>query len=914
VLIGKNLLHYQVVEKIGEGGMGAVYKARDTHLDRFVALKILPPEKTSDSDRRLRFVQEAKAASALNHPNIVHIYDIFTAEGLEVIAMEYVEGRTLDREVERAGMKLGRALGYAAQIADALAKAHANGIVHRDLKPSNVMVTNDGVVKLLDFGLAKLVESPTEIDSSLPTKSARAVTDEGVVLGTAAYMSPEQAQGLEVDARSDVFSFGVVLYEMLTGVQAFQRESPLATLAAILKEEPKAPSQIVERLPRELDRLVHRCLVKERERRWQNMSDLQAVIEDLKEESDSGRLSGIAPVPVRPQRSRFPVTVVAVLVAVIGAGVVWWLRSRPPASRTALDAARFTTDPGITNAPTITPDGKLVAYASDRSGEGHLDIWVQQFDGRQPIRRTDHEADDTNPSFSPDGSKIVFQSQRDGGGLYIMDTLGGEARRLVDGGFFPKFSPDGSLIVFTRAVAGAQGALGGAYKIFLMSSEGGAPRAFQPGFTMTGLSPPFGGKVVWSPDGDYLVFSGQSDTEEKTPEWWAAPIDGSAPVPTGVVRYLDTAAAIHVPEVWVGDQLVFGQGTAADGVNLYSLGLSLGDLSVSGPAVRLTTGGGLQFGVALADDGRMLYTDTVYRFNFYRARFDLGEGRVAGEIDPVTMDSSMKSSPTLSKDGSVFVYNANVSVRGRRIEARRLDMNERDETVVFATPNGLNTYPHLSPDGTLVAYHDFVDDKQRAHVVGGTSAAGTQICEACSLLAFTNDSKQALIRHGGVRLLLQDLDTGRQKEVLKLAHGRIMDACLSPDNEWLAFQVIVPESGLSIYVAPLGTDSIREDQWIGVAKDPEHIESPRWSADGNVIYFISEWNGEVSIWAQRLEPSAKTPAGDPFVALQPQRFRRGMVTVPRGARSFAVGPDFIVFLAGEITSNLWTTILPGVNQ
>lgn len=229
-MIGQALLHYRITEKIGEGGMGAVYKAIDTHLDRPVAIKVLPPDRVADPEHKQRFVQEAKAASALRHPNIVVIHDIASDRGRDFMVMEFVEGKSLDLLIGRKGLRLNEALGYAVQIADGLARAHAANIVHRDLKPTNVMVTDEGLVKILDFGLAKLMEEvPEEAAAAAggPTltigRDEKPRTEEGFVLGTAAYMSPEQAEGKKVDARSDIFSFGAVLYEMLTGRRAFDR-------------------------------------------------------------------------------------------------------------------------------------------------------------------------------------------------------------------------------------------------------------------------------------------------------------------------------------------------------------------------------------------------------------------------------------------------------------------------------------------------------------------------------------------------------------------------------------------------------------------------------------------------------------------------------------------------------------------
>src|SRR5215475_5346310 len=291
-MIGQSILHYRVLEKLGEGGMGVVYKARDTHLDRLIAIKILPPDKISDPERKRRFVQEAKAASALNHPNIITIYDIGQADGIDFISMEYVAGKTLDRLIPRHGMRLNEALKCAVQVADALARAHAAGIIHRDIKPGNVMLDEHGLAKVLDFGLAKLTETTYAEDEA--TQTLRHSTEEGKIVGTVAYMSPEQAEGKKIDARSDIFSFGSVLYEMVTGEKAFLGDTKASTLAAILKDSPRPASKLVDGLPREMERLISRCMKKEVNQRSQHMDDVKIALQELKEESDSGVLGAAA--------------------------------------------------------------------------------------------------------------------------------------------------------------------------------------------------------------------------------------------------------------------------------------------------------------------------------------------------------------------------------------------------------------------------------------------------------------------------------------------------------------------------------------------------------------------------------------------------------------------------------------------
>src|SRR5439155_10486995 len=274
--IAQTISHYRVLEKLGSGGMGVVYKARDTRLDRFVALKFLPAAKMTDPERKRRFVQEARAASALNHPNIITIHDIDQADGADFIAMEFVPGKALDRLIPRKGLRLNEALQYAIQVADALAAAHAAGIVHRDVKPGNLMVNEHGCVKVLDFGLAKLIEQggPSEF-ARTETIAEAPKTDQGMIVGTVSYMSPEQAEGKKLDARTDIFSFGAVLYEIITGRRAFVGDSMASILSAILRGEPKPASEIAQGLPREIDRILTRCLQKDPNRRYQHAGDLK---------------------------------------------------------------------------------------------------------------------------------------------------------------------------------------------------------------------------------------------------------------------------------------------------------------------------------------------------------------------------------------------------------------------------------------------------------------------------------------------------------------------------------------------------------------------------------------------------------------------------------------------------------------
>jgi len=285
---GQQLLHYCLIKKIGKGGMGEVYLARDSKLNRNVALKVLPQEVAADADRRARFAREAQAVAALNHPNIVTIFSVEEDDGVHFITMERVEGKTLTELLPRGGFALNKLLEIAIPLADAVSNAHRAGIMHRDLKPDNVMIDAEGRLRVLDFGLAKLSESSQGDGAAtqLPTKTA--ATEEGKILGTVAYMSPEQAEGKTVDARTDVFSLGTMLYELATGQRPFQGETSMSTISSILKDDPKSITELNESLPRQLGRIIRRCLAKDPDRRYQTTLDLRNELEELKAEIDSG--------------------------------------------------------------------------------------------------------------------------------------------------------------------------------------------------------------------------------------------------------------------------------------------------------------------------------------------------------------------------------------------------------------------------------------------------------------------------------------------------------------------------------------------------------------------------------------------------------------------------------------------------
>ena len=533
---------YEILSFISRGGMGEVYLAEDKRLGRKVALKLLPSSFTKDDDRLRRFEQEARAASALNHPNIITIYEIREVGSSHVIATEFVEGETLRTRLNRSALSIFAALDVAIQVADALSAAHKAGIIHRDIKPENIMLRPDGYVKVLDFGLAKLSEQASPaVAAEAPTLQVR--TGSGIVIGTAGYMSPEQARGLGVDNRSDIFSLGAVIYEMLARRKPFEGDTPSDTLAAILKTEPEPLSRVLPDLPAELTRIVTKCLKKDREERYQVVKDLWLDLKALKQELEFQRKaggdtiasgSGIAAEPTltvsaaRPtversgistiteslsleiKRHKFGAAIVVVLIALVlvagGFGVYQLFGNRNMGTEHFWDInlVRLTNSGNAIDA-TISPDGKYIVYAlSERSQQS---LWI-----RQVSAANDKMIVQPAPigifgmTFSPDGNDLyyVLKANLDAGTLYRIPTLGGTPVKLLEKIDAPvSFSPDGKQFVFVRGNYPQQTSSA----LIIANIDGSGERVLAVKDFPERFAPIFFSGPSWSPDGKLIAAS-----------------------------------------------------------------------------------------------------------------------------------------------------------------------------------------------------------------------------------------------------------------------------------------------------------------------------------------------------------------------------------------------------------------------
>ena len=444
-MIGTTIGHYRIVSLLGSGGMGEVYLAEDTRLGREVALKTLPSLLASNDEFRERLEREAKAVAAINHPNIVTIHSVEDRDGVRFITMELVRGKSLAELVPPAGLPLNRVLDVAVPLADAVASAHQHGITHRDLKPGNVMLGADGRVKVLDFGLARL--GPAGVSGAETVTHA---TQAGQVLGTVAYMSPEQAQGHFVDHRSDVFSLGIILFEMTTGRRPFEGASVPGTMAAIIESPPRPLDTLKPDLPDEFARIVRRCLAKEPGRRYQSALDLRNDLDDLRQTIASTPSPVVGARRVGGSPHWWRMAAAGVVLAGLGVLLGNALRTRDVDGGPSVFDGRFrrlTSQSGEELHPGLSSDGEFLVYASRAAG--NWDMYLKRVRGEKAINLTeDSPVDDTQPAFSADGRFIAFRSERAGGGIFVMGATGENVRKLADEGFNPAWSADGTELAY----------------------------------------------------------------------------------------------------------------------------------------------------------------------------------------------------------------------------------------------------------------------------------------------------------------------------------------------------------------------------------------------------------------------------------------------------------------------------------
>jgi len=656
---GDKLRNFQIMGPLGRGGMGEVYRARDLRLKREVAIKTLPPAWAGDRDRIARFEREARSASALNHPNIVGVFDVGHEGDVSFIVSELVEGETLARLIERGPLPIKKLIEAGSQICEGLAAAHAAGVIHRDLKPSNIMLTRDGRVKILDFGLARQERGQG------PESTTMEVSHAGSILGTPGYMSPEQVRGGEAtDARSDLFSLGVILYEMASGKRAFGGASSIEVMNSILKDE---PPELPVSSPPALDRIVRRCIEKEPARRFQTAADLGFALQSL----PMG--SATAETPKTKVAWKWAALVTGLVIA--GGAYGLWKHSSLSSAQPETTFRRLTNDPGLTSDGAISPDGKLFAYASDRADPSHLDIWVQQVDSGGLVRITNDPADHADPAFSADSTQVAFRSERGEGAIYIAPAIGGEARLLIPGGKRPRFSPDGRMLMYWTGQEPHDVRGSSEIKLWVSPVAGGESAQIAKGCRLFEQTP------VWSPDGSRILFVGTcgsdietlgSRTQNYGLKGWISTIDGkhlksnrdlygiwrTIHAPPAIGQWIAKPSRLLIP-------LPSGDATSITAVPISEEGTEMGD-----PIQKLAFSGGNVARVSAALDGRIVLSSGTMEPHIWSLAID-SKGSVSRLPRQLTFGPAGEFFPTLSTDGEKLAFLSN-RANGQRLFYRDL--------------------------------------------------------------------------------------------------------------------------------------------------------------------------------------------------------------------------------------------------
>jgi serine/threonine protein kinase/Tol biopolymer transport system component len=922
-MLNRQLGPYMIVAPLGVGGMGEVYRARDTKLGRDVAIKILPSHFTSDPERRTRFAREARLLATLNHPHIGAIYGLEESNGLSALVLELVDGPTLEKRLEGGPLKLAEALTVARQVADALEAAHEKGIVHRDLKPANIVLQRESGpsgnvrAKVLDFGLAKTLARPGDAEAAISQTDLSTSTVDGRILGTPAYMSPEQARGQPVDKRTDIWAFGCVLYEMLTGRHAFGGETMSDTFVHILEREPDW-TVLPARTPRSIQTLIQRCLQKEPQKRLHDIADARLELDEC-----AATASSTAGVPriVRRRRSAIVVASTAIaLLAVVGVAWIFW--PVPQATQQPSTPRRLTVEPGLETDPTFSPDGLYFAYASNKSG--NFDIYMQPVAGGNAVQVTSDPAHDTQPDWSPHTDRIVFRSERDGGGLFVAPSTGGRADPLTTFGSRPRWSPDGTRILFAEsALAG-----GRAYTVRL---DGTPPKPINTDGLNQAGDVGLGGWLD-SQRVSFLFSAGMgAPVQLTTVDVTRGTIQRSEVRPHVQAGFRDQPllAVLGQPIAWAPDATaVYLVGISGGLFNIWSLDVDPRTLAITGGPHRMTAMRETNEGIAVSRTGTGIAFGAVDRNpRILSYPLDASGRRIVGSPDALTKPDVFASSPDLTPDGSRVLYRVGLTGRGGELHvvigngpewtARVDDFVGRRETR-FAprwSPDGTRiTYRHIRPERAdpasepvLVRSLELLDVETGKESVLTTPFSepkyGDEVAYGWSPDGQFVVSTSGRYKPGEMAIALVPVSAAPKAEdqariVTTSAEYKLWNAGMSVNARWICFNAVKgAASGLAVVDSKGGP-------WRWLTDGRFWVDQPRWSPDGRLIYFISREGGLFNVWAIAFDPDRGKPIGERF---QVTRFDGSGEQLPSnaGIPELGVGGGRLVIPVINPTGGIW---------
>ena len=763
-MIGRTISHYQIVEKLGEGGMGVVYKARDLKLDRSVALKFLAGHLLREEEGRQRFIREAKAAAALDHPNICTVHEIDEADGQTFIAMAYVDGEGLNDLIAKGPLQIEDVIELGLQVASGLAAAHEKGIVHRDVKPANIHTTRSGTnrprqAKVMDFGLAQLVGSSR-------------ITKRETTIGTVAYMSPEQTQGGMVDQRTDIWALGVVLYEMAAGTLPFKGHYDQAVLYSILNVAPEPLTSLRPEIPKELERIVNKALAKDPEVRYQDLNELSADLRALQKARDSSIKQPIAGsvAGARPDRRLWYVA--AALAVVVAVAVVFLLRrdrSAAPQPTALLQAVPLTSNPGTEVDPTFSPDGSQVAYAWNGPGQDNFDIYVEVLGSGSPLRLTTDPAADAGAAWSPDGRQIAFLRFGPNPGIYVMPPLGGRERKLLDvpglAGAGLSWTPQGQSLIFGQAEAADSGV--SLFELVLASGEKRRLTTPPPGMISGDLF------AAVSPDGETLAFGRGTRVQRGI---YLMPMKG------GEARALPSQGGAAYGLAWTPDsrEIVYSWSPNLGAArSLFRIAVDGGE-----PSALAALEGAGDPAISLRGN-RLAYERVSFDANIWRYSLP---GAKTGPPQPVKTiaSTSLDSEPRVSPDGNRIAF------ASTRSGTREIWTCDRDGSNLLR----LTSYgkacgsPRWSPDGRSIAFDSDLKGNWDVFVVsadGGTPRALTQDAREDSRPSWSRDGRWVYYgsnRSGDYQIWKVPAEGGEPVQVTKSGGYNPVE---SPDGRFLFF-------------------------------------------------------------------------------------------------------------------------------